>query len=265
MTGKFSLVFFHIFAVGNESDNVMKDLFEGFVGIRLWDGQVLNDFLFTLILSMLVLFAFVFRFNYRACLKMFSDVVYIKERQSFFEKGAVSDFYFRVFMMLQTLVLCTLFVFSYFYARGYLDFDLTLPNILFCIGGIFVIILLFFLFKWLLYELTGMIFSDINKFRIWRNSYVAIMGAWGVLLYLPVAWSALWGKYPTISVILFVFSYILCRFAITYKTFRIFYRKNTGILYINLYLCTQEILPLVFLYEGMVFLYNFIKMSTLWH
>ena len=243
----------------------MKDLFEGFVGIRLWDGQVLNDFLFTLILSALVLFAFVFRFNYRACLKMFNDVIYIKERQSLFKQGAVSDFCFRVFMILQTLFLCTLFAFSFFYNKGYLDFDLTLPNILICIGGLFVIILLFFLFKWVLYELTGMIFSDVNKFKIWRSSYVAIMGAWGVSLYVPVAWSALWGKYPSLSFLLFVFLYILCRFAIIYKTMRIFYRKNSGFLHINLYLCAQEILPLVFLYEGMVYLYNFIKMSTLWH
>lgn len=243
----------------------MRDLFEGFVGIRLWDGQVLNDFLFTSILSLLVLFALVFRFNYRACLKMFGDVIYIKERQSLFEQRAVSDSYFRVFMIFQMLVLCTLFVFSYFYAQGYLDFDLNLPNILSCIGGFFVIILLFFLFKWVLYELTGMIFSDLNKFRIWRNSYIAIMGTWGVWLYVPVTWSVLWNMYPTISVVLFAFSYILCRFAIIYKTLRIFYRKNTGILYISLYLCAQEILPLVFLYEGMVYLYNFIKMSTLWH
>jgi len=257
--------FFHIFATEKESDNIMGDLFEGFVGIRLWDGQVLNDFLFTLILSILILFAFVFRFNYRACLKMFHDVVYIKERQSLFEKGSVSDFYFRTFMLFQTLALCTLFFFSYFYTKGYLDFELTLPNILLCMGVFFIITLLFFLFKWVLYELTGMIFSDSNKFKIWRNNYVAIIGAWGVSLYIPVVWSAFWGMYSALSTVLFVFLYILCRFAIIYKTLRIFYRKSTGILYINLYLCAQEILPLIFLYEGIVYLYNFIKMSTLWH
>lgn len=243
----------------------MKDLFEGFVGIRLWDSQVLNDFLFTLIVTILILFALVFRFNYRACLKMFSDVLYIKERQSLFEKSAVSDFYFRLFMLFQALFLCTLFLFSHFYSRGYFDFELTIQNILLCIGGLFTIILLFFLFKWILYELTGMIFSDLNRFKTWRSSYLAIMGTWGVSLYIPAIWSALWGMYPTISAILFVCLYILCRFAIIDKTLRIFYKKNTSVLYISLYLCTQEILPLVFLYEGIVYLYNFIKMSTLWH
>lgn len=243
----------------------MNDLFEGFVGIRLWDGQILNDLLFTLILTLLFLFALVFRFNYRACLKMFNDVLYTKERQSLFDTGAVSDSSFRIFMLFQTLFLSTLFLFSYFYQRGYLDFELTLHNISICIGVLFAIVLVFFFFKWTMYELMGMIFSDPDRFKLWRNSYMAIMGVWGVFLYVPVIWSAFWGVFPSVSAFLFVFSYVLCRFAIIYKTLRIFYRKRTAVLYINLYLCAQEILPLVFLYEGMVYLYNFIKMSTLWH
>uniref|UniRef100_UPI003FEF4BAF DUF4271 domain-containing protein n=1 Tax=Parabacteroides distasonis TaxID=823 RepID=UPI003FEF4BAF len=52
---------------------------------------------------------------------------------------------------------------------------------------------------------------------------------------------------------------------IIYKTIRIFHRKNSSFLYISLYLCGQEILPLVFLYEGIIYLYNFIESSTLWH
>ena len=243
----------------------MNNLFEGYVGIPLWDGQVLNDLLFTLILSILFLFALTFRFNYRACLKMFKDVIYIKERQSLFEKRVASDFYFRLFMVFQTLFLCTVFAFSYLYVNGYLTFELTDKSIFFCIAGIFLVILVFFFFKLFLYSLTGVIFSDTMKYKMWKNSYVAIMGTWGMFLYVPVAWFALWGKYPMIPIVLFIFSYILCRFAIIDKTLRIFHRKNTGLLYISLYLCAQEILPLVFLYEGMVYLYNFIKTSTLWH
>lgn len=243
----------------------MNDLFEGYVGIRLWDGQVLNDLLFTLIFSALLLFALAFRFNYRAFLTMLKDVFYLKERQSLFEKRVVPDSYFRFFMILQTLFLCSLFLFSYFYSKNYLTFDLTGKNILLCIGGVFGVVVLFFFFKWLLYAITGVIFSDVQKYRLWQNSYIAIMGTWGILLYIPVVWLSLWGKYPIVPIVLFVISYFLCRFAIIVKTLRIFHKKNTGLLYISLYLCAQEILPLVFLYEGMVYLYNFIKTSTLWH
>lgn len=243
----------------------MENPFEGYVGIRLWDGQVMNDLLFTLILSGLLLFALIFRLNYRSCLRMFKDVFYLKERHSIFEKGFASDFYFRQFMIFQTLFLCSIFAFSYLYNNQYFTFDLTNQTILLCIGIIFAIILSFYFFKRALYSLTGNIFSDQNRYKVWKNSYDAIMGTWGILLYIPVTWSALWGMYPVIPVILFIISYFLCRFAIVHKTLRIFHKKNTGILYISLYLCAQEILPLVFLYEGIVYLYNFIKTSTLWH
>ena len=243
----------------------MKDLFEGYVGIRLWDGQVMNDLLFTLLLALLFLFALMFRFNYRAFIKMLQDVVYIKERQSLFEKKISSDYYFRLFMIFQTLFLCSMFAFSYLSIGGYLTFELTSGAVTLCIAGIFGITLLFYCIKRFLYLMTAMIFSDILRYNIWKNSYLAIMGTWGVLLYIPVAWSTLWGAYPTAPVFLFIIFYILSRIAIAYKTFRIFHNKNTGLFYISLYLCVQEILPLVFLYEGMVYLYNFIKTSTLWH
>lgn len=242
----------------------MSDLFEGYVGIRLWEEQVVNDLLFTFILSALLFFALVFRFNYRACMKLFNDVIYIKERPSIFEKKFASDFFFRLFMIFQMLFLCSLFAFSCLHKTDNLPFDLTGKSIMGCIAGIFLILWVFYLFKQGLYILTGSVFSDPLKYKLWRNSYVAIMATWGIFLYIPVVWSVFWEAYPTIPIILFVLSYILCRFAVVYKTLRIFHNKNTGLLYISLYLCTQEILPLVFLHEGVTFLYNFIKTSTLW-
>lgn len=243
----------------------MNDLFEGYVGIRLWDGQVIDDLLFTLLLTLLLLFALMFRFNYRACLKMLHDVVYIKERQSIFGKSIASENYFRFFMLFQTLYLCSLSVFIFLYKNGSLTFEMTNKAVLSTMGGIFGIILLFYLLKRTMYTLTAMIFSDPSRYKIWKNSYLATMGAWGIFLYIPAIWSTFLEMRPTTSVILFAISYILCRFVILYKTLRIFHKKNTGLFYISLYLCVQEILPLVFLYEGMVYLYNFIKTSTLWH
>ncbi|MDD4114083.1 MAG: DUF4271 domain-containing protein [Massilibacteroides sp.] len=243
----------------------MDNLFEGYVGIRLWDGQVLNDLLFSLLIGLLFLFALAFRLHYRSFLKMVKDVFYTKERQSLFENGVASDHYFRQFMLFHALVLCSLFAFSRLYINDLITFELTSHSILLCLGGIFGIVALFYFFKQIMYAITANIFSDNNKYKLWKNSYLAIMGSWGILLYIPVIWSIFWGAYPVLPVILFVLFYILCRFAIIYKTLRIFHKKNTGLLYINLYLCAQEILPLVFLYEGMVYLYNFIKTSTLWH
>ena len=117
----------------------------------------------------------------------------------------------------------------------------------------FCVLFLFYQFKQCCYYLLGSVFSDPDKYKLWKTSYNAIMGIWGVSLYVPVLWLVFVGTYVTIPIVMFCILYILCRFVIIYKTIRIFHKKSTGLLYISLYLCGQEILPLVFLYEGMVY------------
>lgn len=240
------------------------DNFEGYVGIRLWDGQVVDDVIFSLILLLFIVFALVFRTHYRLFLKMVRDVVFIKERPNLFEKVVGSEWLFRNFMTFQALFLCSIGVFAIARAYGYVH-HLKENTVFLSIGLLWVMLSVFYCFKQGFYFLFGRIFTDPAKYKFWKNSYNAVIGAWGVLLYLPVLWLVFVGSHITGAFILFVIFYILCRFVIIYKTIRIFHTKNSNILYISLYLCGQEILPLVFLYKGIVYLYNFIEASTLWH
>ena len=61
-------------------------MFEGYVGIRLWDGQLVDDVIFLLLLSLLIAFAIIFRSNFQHFVKMLKDVVYLKERQNLFDE-----------------------------------------------------------------------------------------------------------------------------------------------------------------------------------
>lgn len=240
------------------------ELFEGYVGIRLGDGQVADDVIFSLLLALFIFFALVFRANYRLFLKMLRDVVFIKERQNLSRKDAGNEWFFRHFMTFQALFLCSIGLFAIGRAYGYVNY-LKEYTILLSILVLFLLLVLFYWGKQCFYFLFGCVFADKAKYRFWKTNYNAIIGAWGVLLYLPVLWLVFVGASLTVPVVLFVIFYILCRFVIIYKTIRIFHKKSTGILYISLYLCGQEILPLVFLYKGIVYLYNFIEASTLWH
>ena len=241
------------------------DLFEGYVGIRLWDGQLVDDIIFSLLLVLLITFAFVFRANFRLFVKMLKDAVFVKERSNMFDEAGVrSSSFFRNFMTFQTLFLCSIAIFAIARIRGFVG-NLGEKEVFISIGIAFIVLFLFYQFKQFSYCLLGSIFAEPERYRLWKTNYNAIMGAWGILLYIPVLWLVFVGIYVTIPILLFCILYILCRFVIIYKTIRIFHRRSTGLLYISLYLCTQEILPLVFLYEGMVYLYNFIETSTLWH
>lgn len=230
------------------------DLFEGYVGIRLWDGQQVNDAIFTLLLSLLVIFAIIFRFNFQHFIRMMKDAIYLKERQNLFDETVGKNvFFFRDFMTFQALFLCSIALYLIVGVSGMSVFQ---RGTGLGIAGIVGVLFLFYQFKQLCYFLLGFVFAEPDKYRLWKRSYNALMGVWGVLLYIPVVWLMVAGQGVIAPAILFVFSYLFCRFAILYKTIRIFHRNNIGLLYISLYLCTLEITPLMLLCKG-VLMYNF--------
>lgn len=238
-------------------------IFEGYVGIRLWDGQLVDDVMFSLLFVLFVSFAIVFRANYRLFIKMVRDVIFVKERQSLFEVVKGNEGLFRNFMTFQALFLSTLSVFAIARSFGYFG-DMGDKIAFTLIISIFIISLLFYWFKRSFYYLFGVVFTDANKYNFWKTNYNAIIGAWGVSMYFPAIWLLFVDSGRQIALALFVMLYILCRFVIIYKTIRIFYKKNSSLLYISFYLCGLEIMPLVLLYGGIVYLYNFIESSTLW-
>ena len=117
--------------------------FEGFVGIRLWDGQLIDDVMFALLVVQLSVFAIVYRSYLRHFIKMVKDVFLVKERHSLFTQTVSNDGFFRNFMIYQSLLLCTLAIYSIARAYGYIS-HLSENQLLLTIGAIFSIAFLFF-------------------------------------------------------------------------------------------------------------------------
>ncbi|MEG1749915.1 MAG: DUF4271 domain-containing protein [Tannerellaceae bacterium] len=242
----------------------INSLFEGYVGIRLWDGQQIDDIIFMLLLFMLMAFAVVFQLNFNFFVKMLKDVAFLKERHNLFEVQVGRGVFFRNFMTVQALFLCSLCLFSVARSDGYL-MHLKEGGMLMVIILLFCVLFAFYIGKRVLYLLLASVFAEPERYKFWKTNYNAVTGAWGVLLYVPTLWLFFIGSHRIVPIALFGLFFFLYRFVLIYKTIRIFHGKSMGLLYISLYLCGQEILPLVFLYEGMVYLYNFIETSTLWH
>ena len=231
--------------------------FEGYVGVRLWEGQLINDLIFSLLLALLIAFAIVFRSNYHLFEKMVRDVIHVKDRLSLFEEASGNETVFRNFMIFQSLFLCSLTLFLLSRKMDYIADYPDLASNMKIIGFIFIALTTFYLFKQAMYIAIGAIFTTPDQYRNWKVGYTAATGLWGVFLYLPVLWLSFIGIHAKVAIIMFVFLFIVWRLVIVYKSIRIFNIKSIGILYIFLYLCGQEILPLLFLYEGIKYLYNF--------
>ena len=93
------------------------NIFEGYVGIRLWDGQLVDDVIFSLLLFLFIVFSFVFRTNFQLFVKMLKDAFLVKERQNLFDDViGKSIFFFRNFMTFQVLFLSSIARFFVFYS-----------------------------------------------------------------------------------------------------------------------------------------------------
>jgi hypothetical protein len=224
--------------------------FEGYVGIRVGDEQLVNDIVFSVLFVLFILFALVFHTNYHLFMKMIRDVFYVKERLSLFEDIDGNETVFRSFMIFQSVTLCSLFFFIVSHIYGYIGEYQELRMYLFIIGTLFSIFFLFYLFKQILYKLIGAIFVSPEAYKIWQIGYTASVGLWGVLLYFPVLCLAFIEVDIRVPFFMFILFYLFWRLVIIHKTIHIFNIKGVFYIYIILYLCAQEILPLVFLYKG---------------
>jgi hypothetical protein len=238
--------------------------FDGYTGISLGEGQPYYDILLLATIVLIALFSIVFRYFYPLFVKMWKDLVTLKERRSIFDTDVRKNLFFDGFMQFQTIFLLAVFCFlAYYQYMGRQNYEIK-PDFT-SFAAIFVLVYAYFLFKQLLYYVYGHIFSEKGEYKLWSASYDTTIYIWEMFLYIPVLWLLLDGRHLFVAVVFFLFIYILFRIAVIYITIRIFYHKKTGFLYLSLYLCAQEIIPLLFLYEGFKYLHNIIQMNTLWH
>ena len=237
--------------------------FEGYEGIYLNDITFSNDIMLLVVLILLTIFAVIFRLNVPLFGKMISDINAAEQRQSIFETTEKDSFLFHVFMTFQTLLLCSIIIFLFtieykFFILPDITTTITVITIL------LLILLIFFLLKMSLFTFFGLLFTDKSAIKILFTNYQALLCIWGIFLYLPILWIFLVGEIFFIAVFLFIISYLVFRLIHIYRIFCIFFNKNTGLLFFSLYLCAQEIVPLVFLYEGLIYIYSIIEKNNIW-
>lgn len=237
--------------------------FEGYTGIYLNDITFSNDIMLVIVLLLLSTFALIFRFNVPLFSKMISNINSGEQRQSIFETTERDSFFFNAFMTFQTLLLCSIFIFSTAVKYKYF----IKPDIATTFLTIFILLIflfIFYLFKKALYAIFGYVFTEKSTYKMMFTNYQALFCTWGIFIYIPVLWILLVGQYILTAIIIMVISYLLFRLILIYRFIYIFFNKNTGLLFLSLYLCGQEIIPLVFLYEGLIYMYNIIEKNNIW-
>ena len=237
--------------------------FEGYTGIYHFNISFSNDLMLIIVLAFLAFFAWISLLNFQLFNKLMGNIIAGEQRQSIFETTEKSSFFLNAFMVFQALLLISIYLISAAAKYKFIT-NTSIKSTFLSIGLLLILLFIYFLFKKVLYSIFGLIFIDKSTNKMLFINYQALLSAWGITLYFPVLWILLLDAPSFISVIILIFSYLSLKIFLLIRFIHIFLKKKTGFLFLSLYLCTHEIAPLVFLYQGLIFTYNFIERNYTW-
>ena len=218
-------------------------LTRGFVGTAHPSFPNTEAWVFIIFLALFFLLVFSISRSGSLIGETVKDFFHVKERSSIFSKATVNDFQIRLF-----IIIFSIGVFSLY---GY--YLLHQPNTPFSILKFGLVMLITFGFFWLkavVFDIMGYVFLEPISLKMAKDSYFNILSLLGIIIF-PLLTIQIY--YPhnlhnipgIISLIACILGYIL----IIFKLFQIFFHKTIASFYILLDLCTLEFLPLIALYQ----------------
>lgn len=115
-----------------------------------------------------------------------------------------------------------------------------------CVIGIYGI---YYLFQLLIYSLIGYVFIDKISSSQWIKGFNSSHIFLGFALIIPTVVSIFYPETTETMITIACILYIIARLMFISKGFRIFYNKIHSLFYFILYLCTLEIIPVIFVYN----------------
>ena len=192
---------------------------------------------------------------------MFNGLYRNKDRHSMFYEAVTNETLNKLILSLQTVLLLSIIFYCYAIQEHLIS--ITKPKeMLLLLGKSSLILIVFFMYKFLSYSIIGAIFFKKETVHQWNDDFFSIISLNGILLFIPTL--ILFYVKSTLSICnYFIALYLIFNlFFIFYKIKSLFFQRNRYLLYFILYLCAQEIMPLYLLYRGIIYLIA--EKDTIW-
>jgi len=192
---------------------------------------------------------------------MFSRLFRNKDRHNIFYETVANETLNKFFLSFQTVLLLSIIFYCYAIQEHFLPVT-TLINMLLFLGKCSIILIVFFLYKFLSYWVVGAIFFKKETVIQWNDDFFSLISLNGIFLFFP---ALILYYVPSIYIfcIYFMVIYLIFNlFLIFYKIYLLFFQGKQHLLYFILYLCAQEIIPLYLVYHG--FIYIITQKDTIW-
>lgn len=218
-------------------------LTRGFIGTSHPSFAQTENWVFIVLLALFFLLVFSISRSGSLISETFKNFFQVKERSSIFSRATVNDFQIRLFIIIFSIGVFSLYSYYLLQSAGT---DFSFLKFSFVLVATFT----FFGLKSLLFDLLGYVFLDSGSLKMAKEGYFNILSLLGIVLF-PLLVIQIYIPYnlhnstEIISLSMCILAYIL----VVFKLFQIFFHKIVASFYILLYLCTLEFLPLIALYQ----------------
>jgi len=193
-------------------------------------------------------------------LSMFSSLFRNKNRHNIFYETVTNETLNKFFLSLQTILLSSIIFYCYAIYENFIVVT-TLTQMLLFLGKCSLLLIIFFIYKFLAYSTVGAIFFRKEIVHQWNDDFFSIISLNGIFLFFPTL-ILFYVKNAFIYCFYFILFYLIFnQFFVFFKIYTLFFHKKERLLYFILYLCTQEIIPLYLVYRGFVYL---IMQDSIW-
>jgi hypothetical protein len=209
---------------------------------------------FILFLACFFIFVQVFSSGSKLLLSMLKGFSGSSNRESIFAEQINNEFIIKLLLCFQTIILCSVNLFSYYVYQV----DILPEHSSQMFSFIFkssALLFLFFLYKFLIYNLVGNIFFSKESLHEWNDYYFSIICLSGFVLFFPTLLLFYIEKIVYICCFFYIIHIIAVIILIFRKIYVLFFPRKALLLYFILYLCAQEIIPFYFLYKGLSVLF----------
>lgn len=218
-----------------------------------------DSWVITLFILIFLFFSFSFRNSYKYLNNIFISLFKVNYHDNPFAETTINENQLKISLFALTFYTEGVLLYYLFIAPILTNSNLILP----CIVGCSLISWLYYLLQKGIYSLLGNIFSTAQQTLFFKESFTSINLIIG-LFFIPLATLLLFVKEALCAIIITcLVIYFLSRLIIIVKGIRIFSPDIFGLLYIILYLCALEILPLLYIKYAVVEMYKLFELNII--
>jgi len=231
-------------------------------GVRMPFTIEQADSVFGLLLLCFLFFAHIFNGGFTFLKENLGLLFSFEKSQRMHHQITARETLYNYFLVFQAIVLISICVYDVFVEYDPLHVGFRSPLV--TIISFIILIALFYGVKDTTYKLLGYIFDTKKQIAIWRQTQAIAIEVLGILYFIPTL-LILYGGYYSFQIIVFMaILFLLVQITLFYQIIIFFIGEKFNFLYLIAYLCTFEILPYIFLFIGLVYLYRIDVFNTIW-